>query len=145
MSDIRVRAGTTGDVEETLELWRVAGIPWRPKGRDAAEELKRQMKTNSVKLFVAEEGGKMVGSILGSHDERKGWCNHLAVLQEYEGKGVSAMLLERLEQWFVEQGLEIFAALIDHDKRRSQSFFAKHGYSYGGHIQYWSRRLRPEV
>lgn len=145
MSKIKVRAGTIDDVEDTLEMWRVTGIPWKPEGRDAAQELRRQLKTNGVMLLLAEEDGKVVGNILGSHDERKGWVNHLAVLPEYEGKGVSAMLLEHLEKWFCEQSVEIFAALIDHDKRRSQSFFAKHGYSYGGHIQYWSRRLRPEV
>jgi GNAT superfamily N-acetyltransferase len=142
---ITVREGTINDVKDALEMWRVTGIPWKPEGRDAAQELRRQLGTSNVKLLVAEEDGTVVGNILGSHDERKGWLNHLAVLPEYEGKGVAAMLLEGLEQWFQSRGLAIFAALIDHDKRRSQSFFAKHGYSYGGHIQYWSKRLRPEV
>jgi len=145
MSKIRVRDGTLNDVKGTLEFWYLTGIPWKPEGRDAGEELTRQLQTSSVKLLLAEDEEGVVGNVLGSHDERKGWVNHLAVLPEYEGKGVSALLLEHLEKWFVEQGLEIFAALIDHDNRRSQSFFAKNGYSFGGHIQYWSRRLRPDV
>ena len=80
-----------------------------------------------------------------THDGRKGWINRLAVDPAYWRRGLAGRLVGEAERWFVEdQGLEIWAALIESENRDSQSLFA--ALDYRRHdVVYVSKRTRPEA
>lgn len=49
-------------------------------------------------FFVAEAGGKLVGSIMAGYDGHRGWIYSLAVLPEYRGRGLGSRLMRHAEE-----------------------------------------------
>lgn len=54
--------------------------------------------------FVAEEDGKVVGSIVGATLENQGIIKLIAVEQNYRGKGIGKKLIEFILEHFKEKG-----------------------------------------
>ena len=132
------------DVPALLELWRMAGLSIRPQGRDAPEALRRQIEAMGRHFWLAEDGGEVVGTVLGTHDSRKGWINRLAVHPAYQRAGLAAALMERVEQSLAEDGLEIFAAMVEEDNEVSRRFFERLKYELFP-VYYFRKRLRDSI
>ncbi len=132
------------DYDELLSVWKKAGLPARPRGRDSRREMMRQMglRTSVYLKVVAKEGGqdRMVAVVLGTHDGRKGWINRLAVLPEHRRRGLGSLLVKELETRFKKIGLEICCGLIETYNDDSMAFFAKLGYVRHEDIIYYSKR-----
>ena len=137
----RVRAA---DLPALQELWRQARLSIRPHGRDAPEALRRQFEVMGRHFWLAEHQGKVVGTVLGTHDSRKGWINRLAVHPDYRRSGLGSALLERVEQSLAEEGLEIFAAMVEEDNQPSREFFEKLDYELFP-VYYFRKRLREGI
>ena len=143
-TDIVIRRVRAADIPALLELWRQARLSIRPQGRDAPEALRRQVAVMGRHFWLAEHQGKVVGTVLGTHDSRKGWINRLAVHPDYRRSGLAATLLERVERSLAEEGLEIFAAMVEEDNQTSREFFEKLNYELFP-VYYFRKRLREGI
>jgi ribosomal protein S18 acetylase RimI-like enzyme len=143
-SKYAIRMLKPSDYDELLSVWDRAGLPARPKGRDSPEEMKRQMGlgTSIYLKVVVKEGGKkrIVAVVLGTHDGRKGWINRLAVLPNYQRRGLGRLLVKELEKRFKRMGFDIYCGLIETYNDVSMNFFAKLGYVRHEDIIYYSKR-----
>jgi GNAT superfamily N-acetyltransferase len=93
---------------------------------------------------VAPYGGVIAGTILGTHDGRKGWINRLAVVSGQSRKGIARQLVAALENEFDSLGLDVTACLIEEGNKSSMAFFKELGYlEWSG--KYYSRRKSPET
>jgi N-acetylglutamate synthase len=135
----------TDDYDEILALWECAGLPVRPEGRDAPNRFARQMTASQQRVVGLRAGAQMVAVVVLTHDGRKGWINRLAVDPAYRRRGLASRLVAEAEHWFVkDQGLEIWAALIESENRDSQALFA--ALDYRRHdVVYVSKRTRPDA
>jgi N-acetylglutamate synthase len=89
-----IRQMTIGDYEEVIGLLReTPGVVVRDA--DSKEAVKRYLKRNPGLSFVAEESGRIVGCIMSGHDGRRGYLQHLAVLEEFRRQGTGRVLVER--------------------------------------------------
>ena len=141
--DIVVRRFRPEDYDGIVSLWADAGLGARLQGRDSAEKISQQVGNGNVALLVAELNGRIVGTVLGTHDGRKGWINRLAVHPEFRRKSIAARLVAEAERWLEESGLEIIACLIDGDNTTSIELFQKLGYEeWDG--KYFSKRRGSE-
>jgi len=133
------------DYDEILALWEVAGLPVRPEGRDAPDRFARQMTARWQRVVGLREAARLTAVVVLTHDGRKGWINRLAVDPAYRRRGLACRLVAEAERWFVEeQGLEIWAALIEGENRDSQALFD--ALNYRRHdVVYVSKRTRPEA
>ncbi|MGB9894200.1 MAG: GNAT family N-acetyltransferase, partial [Candidatus Saccharicenans sp.] len=61
------------DYDRVISLWQQCGLPLKPKGRDSRAEIARQIRLSQIIFLVAEEEGQVIGTVLASHDGRKGW------------------------------------------------------------------------
>jgi ribosomal protein S18 acetylase RimI-like enzyme len=93
--------------DSIIELWKNAGLPYRPKGRDSPDEIKGQFEKDSDLILGAFENDKLIGVIFGSDDGRRGWINRLAVTPEFQGKGIGKKLISTLEGAFQDRGRKI--------------------------------------
>lgn len=143
MTDIRPL--TIDDYDALRSLWEEAGLPYRPNGRDTRENIARQLKSACSIYLVAEEGGRIVGALLGSHDGRKGWLNRLAVAPDHRNRGIAAMLVHAVEERLLDLGIEIFACQIEDWNQTSMTVFDHLGYTRHDDIIYFTKRLRPDV
>ena len=135
----------TADYEEILRLWERAGLSVRLEGRDARDTFARQMADHRQRIVGLRAGTKLVAVVVLTHDGRKGWINRLAVDPAHRRRGLAGRLIAEAERWFTEdQGLEIWAALIEGANRDSQALFAALDYQRHD-VVYVSKRTRPEA
>lgn len=55
-------------------------------------------------FLVAEEDGKLIGTVIGGYDGRRGIIYHLAVEQSYRGNGIGKMLMAEIEKRLAAKG-----------------------------------------
>lgn len=137
--NVFIRQFKPEDYDRIISLWRSADLPVRPEGRDSHKKVNEQIRSGSTILLVAEWNGKIVGTVLGTHDGRKGWINRLAVDSAYRRKHIANRLVSEVENWFEENGLEVFACVIESENTISMELFKKLGYEEWD-VRYFSKR-----
>ena len=90
---------------------------------------------------MAENAGKVVGVVLGTHDFRKGWLNRLAVRPDRRRRGIGLGLLHACERALHAQGIVITAALTERTNTASANLLAKAGYSDELPVRYFRKPL----
>ncbi len=147
MSDIGIRPYRDDDYDRVMELWAEGGLPLKPQGRDTRENIRLQIALPNVLFLVAEagEGGRVVGTVMATHDGRKGWVNRLAVDAGLRRKGLGARLVGEAERWLEARGMDILACLIEDDNAVSMTVFERLGYKKHPEILYFAKRKFPGV
>ncbi len=144
-NDITIRELRPEDYDALIALWEAAGLPYKPKGRDSRGDITHQLEFPTAIYLVAELDGTMVGSVLGTHNGRKGFINRLAVDPAYRGRGIARPLVAEVERRLENQGIEIVAALIEDWNEVSMKVFEHLGYVKHPDIFYYSKRKHPDV
>ncbi len=133
------------DPERILELWRLAGLSHRPRGRDTVDALRAEFAGAGDLHLGAYSGGDLIGTVLATDDGRKGWINRLAVHPERQGEGVGTRLLREAEARLRSRGRRTIAALVEDWNVESLDFFQRRGYRLHEDIHYLSKREDQEV
>ncbi len=144
---INIRKFRVEDYDRVMELWAAGDLPLKPQGRDSRESIGRQIERQNVRFLVAEEGegGRVIGTVLATHDGRKGWINRLAVDATLRRTGIGARLVGAAEDWLGSRGMDILACLIEDDNAVSMAVFEKLGYQKHPEIIYFAKRKYPGV
>ncbi len=145
LKQIEVRPLTIKDYHAMVELWKRAGLPFKPRGRDSKRVIERQMKAAPEFFIGAFHEDKLVGVVIGSYDGRmKGWINRLAVDPAYRRRGIAQQLTSRLEKALKKQGATIFCALVEDPNEESVRLFQRMGYTVHKEILYITKRESEE-
>ena len=142
---ITIRPIRADDYAEIVSVWHAAGLSTRPAGRDAEGAFRRQLPHFESTYLVAEDTGRIVGVVLGTHDQRKGWINRLAVHPDYRRQGIARRLIAACEEALHAQGIEIVVALVESDNVTSAAAFRAIGYSDDIPVRYFRKLRRPGV
>ncbi len=145
MPDVAIRPFRVDDYDRVVDLWTEGGLPLKPGGRDSRENIGRQTGLPNVLFLVAEEGGRVIGTVLATHDGRKGWINRVAVDAGSRKKGIGARLVREAELWLESRGMDILACLIEDDNAVSMAVFERLGYRKHPEILYFAKRKFPGV
>ncbi len=120
---IRIREFTLDDYESIYELWSNAG-PGIGLGRsDTREEVAKKLQRDPDLFLVAESDGKIVGTVIGGFDGRRGIIYHLAVDQAYRGDGLGKSLMQEIERRLAAKGCLRSYLLVKHEAEQVQSFY----------------------
>lgn len=132
------------DYEAMIRLWQICGLPYRPKGRDSSEAMAIEFKRMDTCFLGMFDENKMIGTIIGSSDGRKGWINRLAIDPDYRGRKLGGRLIAECEDYLHDLGLAVIACLIEDVNTPSLSAFEKAGYKISNDILYCSKRESEE-
>ncbi len=124
---MKIREFTLGDYVEVANVWEQAGIT--VSASDSLKGIVHKVGRDSELFLVAEENEKIVGSVMGSYDGRRGWINHLAVHPDYQGKRVGKLIMEELEQRLKRIGCKKINLLIEYDNSKVIGFYENLGYN----------------
>jgi ribosomal protein S18 acetylase RimI-like enzyme len=141
----RIRKLVIDDYDEMIKLWERSSLPFKPKGRDSKQEIARQMNRNPDLFLGAFEERALVGTVIGSYDDRKGWINRLAVDLEHRRRGIAQLPIARMEKALRDKGARIICALVEKSNLDSISLFEKLGYVTHRDILYVSKRESEDV
>ncbi len=88
-----VRTMTIEDFDQVHALWMtISGFAIRSID-DSREGVERFLRRNPTTSVVAEEDGKIVGSILCGHDGRRGCMYHVCVHKDYRMRGIGKAMV----------------------------------------------------
>jgi N-acetylglutamate synthase len=131
----------TTDYEALIGLWAAADLPFRPHGRDSREAFAAQNAGGTqFAIGIWTEDGMLIGSVLATHDGRRGWINRLAVHPDYRRQGVAKQLIEAGEQALHDCGIDVIGALIAPENDASLALFSEAGYVEHHGLHYVSKR-----
>ncbi len=134
------------DYDEIIRLWTEAGLGHKPKGRDSRERMMDEIK-NSPNLFIgAFNDGKMIGTVIGTYDGRRGCVNRLAVAPPYRHQQIAEKLVAICEERLKSLGALVIYCLIDKENDASLALFSKRlGYRIHDGIVYLSKRDNQDL
>jgi ribosomal protein S18 acetylase RimI-like enzyme len=142
---VLIREFTLSDYERIIEIWTEGQLPVKPRGRDSRAQIERQIREPNVLFLVAEVAGWVIGTVLATHDGRKGWINRLAVDAACRKRGIGRRLILEAERRLAAAGLGIFACLIEKENTASMDLFESLGYTKHPEIRYFAKRTYPDV
>jgi len=145
LENLKIRDFEIEEYDILIELWEKAELPYRPLGRDSKENISKQIEQSNISFLFVEIEEKIVGSIIISHDGRKGWINRVAILPEYRKLGIASYLIDDAEKRLKKIGIDIVACLIEDWNIQSLKLFDKLGYIRHPDIIYFTKRESAEV
>ncbi len=123
---MKIREFEVDDYAIVRDLWQAAGLILRPG--DELEDVKLKLQRDPDLFLIAEQDDKIVGTVIGAWDGRRGWIYHLAVKPEHQRKGIGVGLVREVEKRLVAKGANKVNAQVYKWNERSSEFFKAIGY-----------------
>lgn len=101
---MNIREMTIADYDAVMRLLNAtSGV--RLRQADSLEAIARYLERNPGLSFVALVEAQLVGCIMGGHDGRRGYLQHLAVTEAQRRRGIGSALVEACLAKLEEQGI----------------------------------------
>ena len=121
------------DLLEMMALWRDAALQISPT--DSEQGLRRHLAlSGNLAWVLCDADGRIIGTLLGSDDGRRGWINHLAVHPHAQGKGYGQRLITAVTRRLKAQGCEKVNLLVRHSNQQVVPFYQKIGFAVDNNI-----------
>jgi ribosomal protein S18 acetylase RimI-like enzyme len=108
---VRIRVAGPGDARAVLALWEQARSAGADKP-DHAEEFLLLIERSPDGVLVAEEGGRLVGTVIAVWDGWRGAIHRLAVLPSHRRRGIGRALVEAGEEQLRAKGVGRINVLV---------------------------------
>jgi ribosomal protein S18 acetylase RimI-like enzyme len=103
----------------------------------------RQMMQHSHRGWLCEVNGRKVGFAMGNKETGEMWV--IAVLREYEGRGIGRQLLRLVEEWLYSQGwTEVWLTTDPDENFRAVGFYRHEGWM-DWKIEHGNRYMRKMI
>ena len=142
---LEIRRLTAGDYDSLIALWESAAMGHKPAGRDRRERIETELKTSHTAYIGLFESQRLIGVVIATFTNRRGWIDRLAIHPDYRGQNLAGRLIEQAEQFLHEQGALVISALIEMENSNSIKAFEKAGFSEWKSIRYFSKRSSKDV
>lgn len=116
------------DYDGVIHLWQNAGPGIHLRRSDEKEELGKKLQRDPDLFLVAELNNKIIGTVLGGFDGRRGMVYHLAVAAEYRQKGLGSLLMSELEKRLISKGCIKYYLLVTRDNLDAIRFYENSGW-----------------
>ena len=124
--EISIRECREDESQTVLELWQQADAVVSPT--DTLAQVLAAINHAAASFLVAETGGRVIGTIIGTFDGWRGEIYRIAVVPEFRRLGVAQMLVEAAEKWMAGQGCRRITALVERDHPWATGFWDAAGY-----------------
>jgi ribosomal protein S18 acetylase RimI-like enzyme len=116
------------DYESVIHVWESVGDGIHVSFSDTPEELEKLVTRSPGLFFLAVDQGKVIGTVMGGFDGRRGLIYHLAVLPEYQNRHIGSVLVRQVEQSLNELGCRKIYLFIIPDNMNAAGFYRQLGY-----------------
>ena len=132
---------TIEDYSEIIQIWQTTpGISVDEE--DSKDKMVIFLNRNPGLSFVAVHSGKIIGTIKGAHDGRRGYISHLAIVPEYRSFGIAKILIDQTVQGLIEQGIGKCNLYVMDTNPNALSFWKHNGWNV---LEYDFRMLQKRI
>jgi ribosomal protein S18 acetylase RimI-like enzyme len=130
------------DTEAVLALWRLAFPGHQDPGtphRDPRASLERKLAAGDGLFWVAQQGGRVIGTIMAGWDGHRGWLYSLAVAPDVRRGGVARALVAHAEAALVARGCPKVNLQVFTGNESAQAFWRGAGYAVDEVVSFGKR------
>lgn len=117
------------DYAAVRRLWETAGPGIHVRRSDEPQEILKKLQRDPDLFLVADVEGRIIGSVMGGFDGRRGLVYHLAVAPEFRRLGIGERLMDELERRLRAKGCIRMYLLVTKDNQEAIDFYEKRGWS----------------
>lgn len=140
-SVMQIRPYTPKDYPQVKAVYQSEGA-WFREGIDDEKQLNKKIAQDPHSILVAEQDGKIVGTISIINDYRMAFFVRLAVLPRERKKGIGTQLLQVGEKILREKGLTFVSILVSENQEHLYDYYARRGYTKGMLHQWMLKKLQ---
>ena len=111
---------------EVLELWKKAGIG--VGSSDTKEEIALIIARNPELFLIGKEQEKIIATVIGAFDGRRGYVHHLAVDPMYQEIGYGKAIMDDLIERFRKKKVHKIHLFIQKQNKKVVDFYSKQGW-----------------
>lgn len=111
------------DYQAVRELWLNSGPGIQLSRSDEPEEVRKKTGRDADLFIVAEDEGRLIGSVIGGFDGRRGLVYHLAVAEDQRRRGIGRALMDEIERRLRAKGCLKYYLLVTQDNEGALAFY----------------------
>ena len=134
---LKMRTVSAGDIENLIGFWRSIDGVGLGKGDDR-ESLERFIRRNPTTCFLLTEEERVVGSVLGGFDGRRGYIYHLAVCPEKRRQGWGRVLMDAVCRELEKLGAHKIHLFVLYNNHHALEFYRYLGWEHRTDIRVMS-------
>lgn len=138
---MQVRAMTMEDYDKVYELWACTPGVGLSAADDARAGIERFLRRNPRSCFVAQEGGRLAGTILSGHDGRRGHIYHTAVHPDFRRRGVGRALVHAAMEALEAEGIAKTMLVVFKANAGGNEFWESLGFTVRDDLVYRNKAL----
>ena len=126
MSKATFRKFIKTDTETVINLWKKCKVivPWN----DPFKDIKRKLSINDNLFIIGEMNKHIIASAMAGYDGHRGYIYYLAVLPEYQKKGIGSSLLSIVEKKLLQLGCPKINLFVRNTNIRVKAFYKMNDY-----------------
>ena len=121
------------DYDQVYQLWESIEKGVHVGRSDTPSEIEKKLTRDPDLFLVAGSGGRIIGSVIGGFDGRRGLIYHLAVAAEFRENGIGTRLMDELESRLRAKGCLKSYLLVTVDNPEAEDYYKRHGWQPMGH------------
>ena len=128
MKEINYRLFNSKDKQSVLELWKTCNliVSWN----DPEKDILRKLSVRDDLFILAEINKKIIATAMGGYDGHRGYIYYLAVLPEFQKKGVGSKILSVVEKKLLKIGCPKINLFVRNTNMQVKSFYKKNQYTF---------------
>lgn len=108
---------------------------------DTPEEIQKKLARDPDLFLVAEVDGRIIGTVIGGYDGRRGLLYHLAVEASFRGQGIGSQLMSEVEARLRAKGCIRCYLMVLEDNAEAIRYYEKHGWENMQHVLTYAKNL----
>ena len=130
------------DYEHVHQLWEAMEKGVRVGRSDTLAEVEKKIARDPDLFLVAEHAEKIIGSVIGGFDGRRGLLYHLAVAKEFRGQGIGTSLLNEVESRLRAKGCLKCYLMVTPENDEAAQYYEHHGWHLMDYVRPYSKDLQ---
>jgi ribosomal protein S18 acetylase RimI-like enzyme len=130
------------DYEQVYQLWESIEKGVHVGRSDTSDEIKKKIARDPDLFLVAESNDRIIGSVIGGFDGRRGLIYHLAVSTSFRGKGVGSCLMDEVESRLQAKGCLKCYLLVTEDNLEVADYYQRRGWQPMDAVHLYGKELQ---
>lgn len=129
------------DYQQAHDLWSSMEKGVHVSRSDTPAEIQKKLSRDPDLFLVAEYENKIIGSVIGGYDGRRGLIYHLAVDAAFRGQGIGSRLMDEVESRLRDKGCLKCYLLVASDNTDVEPYYERRGWQHMNDIHLFGKTL----